>query len=135
MAKRCTKCHRLKPDAEYRHRSGRTTTWCKWCHNQYTQSRRHLYNGKDLGPPEGCVTENQWLDLCAHYVPDGTCLACGDTGKLTMDHIVPHSKGGTNYIDNLQPLCLRCNSQKQDKETDFRPDGGEFAKSLRARGW
>lgn len=34
---------------------------------------------------------------------------------LTADHIVPLSKGGTNTWDNLQGLCLSCNSAKRDK--------------------
>jgi len=32
--------------------------------------------------------------------------------KLTQDHIVPRSQGGTNRLVNLQPLCETCNSKK-----------------------
>ena len=40
--------------------------------------------------------------------------------KLTVDHIVPVSLGGKNTIDNLQPLCLTCNSKKHNKIIDYR---------------
>lgn len=50
-------------------------------------------------------TVAQWHALCAEY--DHRCLGCGGTDKpLTRDHIIPLSLGGTDYIDNLQPLCL-----------------------------
>ena len=32
--------------------------------------------------------------------------------NLTVDHVVPRSKGGSDYIDNLQLLCVACNSMK-----------------------
>ena len=34
---------------------------------------------------------------------------------LTVDHIVPRSKGGTRDMSNVQLLCARCNNQKGNK--------------------
>jgi hypothetical protein len=40
------------------------------------------------------------------------CRKCGGGIDLTIDHIEPISRGGTNAERNLQTLCRRCNSQK-----------------------
>ena len=40
--------------------------------------------------------------------------------KLSVDHIVPLSLGGSNDISNIQPLCRACNSIKWAKIIDFR---------------
>jgi len=61
------------------------------------------------------------LDIKAVFERDGDqCLACGATEHLSIDHIVPLVKGGTNLRDNLQTLCRSCNSVKHDKTIDYR---------------
>ncbi len=51
------------------------------------------------------------------------CRACGATPsdgiKLVVDHIVPVDWGGSSDIDNLQPLCEKCNQGKQAWVSDL----------------
>lgn len=49
------------------------------------------------------------------------CLKCGSMDCITLDHVVPLSKGGWHDIINIQPLCHSCNSGKKDKVEDYRP--------------
>jgi len=39
----------------------------------------------------------------------------GEEVLMTKDHIQPRSKGGTDHLDNLQPMCARCNFSKGNK--------------------
>jgi predicted restriction endonuclease len=43
------------------------------------------------------------------------CKHCGLEENLTLDHIIPICSGGENTVDNLQPLCKKCNSKKGKK--------------------
>lgn len=55
----------------------------------------------------------------------GKCAICGKTLQiddstsvddyLTLDHILPVCRGGSNGLMNLQGLCRRCNYNKNDK--------------------
>lgn len=40
------------------------------------------------------------------------CRICGASENLTVDHIIPIARGGTNDLENLQLLCRKHNSQK-----------------------
>ena len=54
-------------------------------------------------------------------VRDGKhCLCCGVTRRLTIDHISPSYYGGKNHFDNLQTLCVVCNSLKSTDSINFR---------------
>lgn len=74
---------------------------------------------------DGNHTIEEWQKLLDYY--DNKCVACGilatDTylGILTLDHIQPLSKGGSDSISNIQPLCKPCNSTKGNRHsTDYR---------------
>ena len=49
-----------------------------------------------------------------------TCLACGATEddgvKLTMQHVLPHSKGGETTAQNLVTVCELCNRKLGTEE-------------------
>ena len=62
---------------------------------------------------EGSHTFGEWELLKKQY--GYTCPVCNKKEpeiKLTEDHIIPLSKGGSNYIENIQPLCKLCNCRK-----------------------
>ncbi|MFD9248513.1 HNH endonuclease [Streptomyces bottropensis] len=67
----------------------------------------------------GVFTAPEWRQILAQY--GHRCLACGSDGPLTIDHIVPVSKGGANTAANVQPLCSTCNTSKGTKTIDYRP--------------
>lgn len=67
---------------------------------------------------EGSYTESEFVKLCEKY--ENRCLCCREQNKLTADHVIPLSKGGSNWIANIQPLCGICNSSKGTKIIDFR---------------
>ena len=67
----------------------------------------------------GTYSRQEWLDLCTACAQ--RCLCCGRSDlPLTVDHVIPVSKGGSNSIDNIQPLCGRCNSAKGTQIIDYR---------------
>lgn len=43
------------------------------------------------------------------------CLYCGNGKDLTLDHVLPKSRGGQSTWTNLATACKKCNSIKGDK--------------------
>lgn len=61
----------------------------------------------------GTHTLQQWDDLVNEMA--GRCVMCGVYGSsvlLQKDHITPIYQGGSDGIENLQPLCQPCNGAK-----------------------
>jgi len=46
---------------------------------------------------------------------DYKCLYCESKDGLTLDHVVPKSKGGPNSWTNLATCCMKCNVSKGDR--------------------
>jgi 5-methylcytosine-specific restriction endonuclease McrA len=72
----------------------------------YMQRRRAKKN-------QNGIFEISNLELKRLY--ESPCAQCGNKQEITIDHIIPISRGGRHAIGNLQPLCKHCNSSKKDK--------------------
>lgn len=53
--------------------------------------------------------------LRAKVLAVGQCAYCGAAEDLSVDHIIPISKGGSDEEANLQCLCLPCNLRKGNR--------------------
>ncbi len=60
--------------------------------------------------------KRQWIKDSVRqeiYDRDGNaCIACGSTQRLTLDHILPYTHGGSDDPENLRTLCRSCNSSR-----------------------
>ena len=82
-------------------------------------AKQHRYRASLTGNG-GSYTVQEWTTICACQAY--RCACCGDKKPLTVDHILPVSMGGKNYISNIQALCGKCNSTKNTKHIDYRLD-------------
>ncbi len=88
-------------------RAWRTKNWQHHYINHQAK-RQALIRGATVSD----FTLEDWIELleACGYV----CTYCGSTAKLTMDHVVPLSKGGNHTKGNIAPACQPCNSRKND---------------------
>lgn len=56
------------------------------------------------------VTVADWKKILNAY--NHCCAYCGVRKEMTIDHVVPLSRGGRHCVANLVPACLRCNLSK-----------------------
>ncbi|MCR4307081.1 MAG: HNH endonuclease [Candidatus Berkelbacteria bacterium] len=103
-----------------RHKAGKNQNWkggiSTYERKLYLNARRRVWK---LGNG-GFHTQGEWETLKARY--NWTCPSCKRKEPevtLTEDHIIPLSKEGTDYIENIQPLCKSCNSVKHSKVIKF----------------
>lgn len=73
----------------------------------------------DTGPIKDAMSR---LRLSIYRETGGHCAYCGaKKANLTIDHIIPKCKGGTNERRNLIGCCRKCNVKKGSKDLiDFR---------------
>lgn len=56
------------------------------------------------------ITNEQWNSILRDY--NFRCAYCGVQGNMTIDHVMPLSKGGEHSAENIVPACAGCNSKK-----------------------
>jgi len=95
----------------------------KWYNSEKGKLHRQKNNRSRRVGAVGKVKWEDWIELKKKY--NNTCLCCKKQEpeiKLTSDHIIPVSKGGKHCIENIQPLCMKCNCSKFTKIIDYRKD-------------
>jgi 5-methylcytosine-specific restriction endonuclease McrA len=81
-----------------------------------TETRYRLAQAKPLSPEARMgMSERDRASVLRH----GRCAMCGRTAAdhgivLQVDHKIPQAWGGSNELENLQPLCEECNRGKKD---------------------
>ena len=68
--------------------------------------KRERHKARDL-------RQSQWWK---RRIAKGRCHYCGQptpAAQLTMDHIVPVSRGGRSTKGNVVPACKTCNTKKK----------------------
>ena len=102
--------------------------WLNGASKREARRRRaeRLRNAKRLGNH----TRTEWRGLCAYF--GGRCVKClrvlgpipgtNFIEYLEKDHIVRIVDGGSNSLENVQPLCNTCHVAKVGPDpTDYRP--------------
>lgn len=86
--------------------------------NLYNSPEQYLYNLKATSSSEAKriwrkEIKEKWNNKCAY---------CDSEEKLTIDHIIPQSKGGCDFTYNVVSCCENCNKSKSHEywETWFK---------------
>ena len=125
--RRCVFCGEVKSLAEYP-RNGQDENGepayrldCKVCYNVRRKENKAKKTHSDFiggqkrrGEESPQLSHQEWKEVMIYF--GGSCAYCGCTPKrnqrLTRDHLLPVSAGGTTTPDNIVPACSSCNSSK-----------------------
>lgn len=77
---------------------------------------RRRYTRERAGQAIETHSYTEWLRVLS--AAKGRCAICKRRRKkLERDHIIPLSKGGSDAITNIQPVCKSCNCHKHNRRT------------------
>ena len=80
-------------------------------HRGHLAAKRSRRRALQYAAP-GHHTGAEWLGTLAAW--GYRCAYCGKRAALERDHVVPLSRGGGDYIENIVPACTPCNRSKKD---------------------
>lgn len=144
--KECSRCRKQKPLSEFsmdRSKQDGLMIYCKECNRAANKKSYEKHRKKRLekmrrrraenplirrvdkingrarkrGLP-GRISVKDYVSILEEY--GQRCLKCGSENNIVLDHIVPLGEGGSNTVDNLQPLCYQCNHEKGVEIVDYR---------------
>jgi 5-methylcytosine-specific restriction endonuclease McrA len=82
--------------------------------NKYLRKQRMI-----AACAKGTHTPEEWEALKAEF--NNRCVRCRtDEYPVEKDHIQPVYAGGSDSIDNIQPLCARCNAHKGPEDFNWK---------------
>ena len=85
----------------------------RWAKKNPEKAKANTYRRlARLKSAPGAFTGKQLLKVLEKY--GRRCVYCGEAYEC-IDHVIPLSRGGSNYPSNLRPSCLPCNSSKGAK--------------------
>lgn len=118
---RSNKAHKQEYDRRYREenfdyiqeatrrwREANPEAWRRNCLQQKIKYRA----AKHDAPGDGATL----AELIEAHGP--LCYLCHEAPATLREHVVPLSRGGTNYASNLRPACHPCNARKHNKTLD-----------------
>lgn len=87
----------------------------RWRSQNRDKHRLHSRNywARKRSASVGRVSLQEWQEAIREH--NSRCAYCGLKAKLTMDHIIPLSRGGLHCLENIVPACTSCNSKKGTK--------------------
>ena len=87
-------------------------------HHGFVTARSDIPRRTDIDTPKNYRTHKHEL----YGEQEGRCAGCTvhfEFRNLTIDHLIPRKKGGTDHKSNLQLLCGHCNSIKGDRPMEY----------------
>ena len=74
----------------------------------YASPRHYLFN---LKTSQSAEARRLWRQSIKNKW-DYKCAYCGSEHKITIDHVIPQCKGGSDFITNVVDCCESCNRSK-----------------------
>ena len=137
--KKCSTCGEEKSLEEFnknKTKKGGLSNQCRACRKQYRkanrekiaeQKKQYYQNNREVfrlqdqrrrarkANAAGHCTREQLRARFEYY--GNRCVYCGSEENLQVEHLIPISKGGSNWPANLAPACESCNKSKHARKT------------------